>query len=134
MLLPHWRLWGNNNGEVWAKLDAGTDDYFKRVNRTSFSLDHVIENIIMASRLCPLCIQSLFMQIDRDLPSDKEIEAYISRLNSIQQAGGEIRQVQVYSIARQPAEAFVESLPDDILDGIAGRVKTATGLDVVTFH
>ncbi len=125
---------GNNNGEIWAKLDAGTDAYFKKVNRTSFSLEHVVENTIKASRLCPLCIQSLFMRIDKEPPSDKEIEAYVSRLNSIRQAGGEIRQVQVYSIARQPAEAFVTSLPSEILDDIADRVKNATGLDVVTYH
>ena len=32
-----------NHGEIWAKLDAGTADYFDRINRTPFAFAHILQ-------------------------------------------------------------------------------------------
>ena len=54
-----------NNGEIWAKLDAGTEEYFRRTMRTKVPFERVLENITEAARVRPLVIQSLFMRVRR---------------------------------------------------------------------
>src|ERR1051326_556361 len=46
--------------EIWAKLDAGTQQYMNTINRTSMSLRKVLDNILLAGRQRPIVIQSLF--------------------------------------------------------------------------
>ena len=39
-----------NDGEVWAKLDAGTEGYYKLVNRTTVRLDRILHNLLVTAR------------------------------------------------------------------------------------
>jgi wyosine [tRNA(Phe)-imidazoG37] synthetase (radical SAM superfamily) len=123
-----------NQGEIWAKLDAGTEEYFALVNRPNFPLSHVMENIIAAARGRPVCIQSLFMEIRGQAPTEVEIAAYVARLNEVTAAGGRVQLVQVYTTARQPAEAYVRPLPDIAVAAIAERVRRETGLPTAAFY
>lgn len=111
-----------HNGEIWAKLDAGSEPYYRLVERTSIPLSRVIANIATAGRKRPLVIQSLFMRIDSAGPDEAEISAYVQRLKDLLDGGCRIRLVQVYTVARQTAEANVTPLPDQALDDIARRV------------
>ncbi len=113
----------NNNGEIWAKLDAGTQDYYRKVNRPNYPLRHVVDNIIDAAMERPVVIQSLFMRLDGDPPSRREISEYVSRLSEIAEAGGEIDRVQIYTIARRPAESFATPLSRDELEAISQRTQ-----------
>lgn len=121
-----------HQGEIWAKLDAGTEDYYRLVERTSIPLSRVLENIAAAGRQRPLVIQSLFMTIHGQGPGPDEIAAYVGRLRDLIAAGCQIKLVQVYTIARQTAEAFVAPLPDPALEAIAAQVRQA-GLPVETY-
>ena len=122
-------LLDRHNGEIWAKLDAGTEEYFQRVNVPSHSLDHVLQNILAVARVRPVVIQSLFMRIDGEPPPASEIGAYVDRLRGLCDAGGRVRQVQVYTVARNPAQPCVSALSADELERIADRVRSA-GLPV----
>ncbi|MEZ6058285.1 MAG: radical SAM protein [Planctomycetaceae bacterium] len=117
-----------NQGEVWAKLDAGTAEYYHEIDRTKIPFARIIENITNAARIRPLVIQSLFMRVNGLPPSDAEITAYVRRLKEMTAAGGSIRLVQVYTVARPPAESFVSSLTTEEVDHIANRVECETGL------
>ena len=123
-----------HNGEIWAKLDAGTQETFERINRCNFPLTHVMENIIAAARVRPICIQSLFMNIQGQAPSSDELAAYIDRLKEVVAAGGMIKKVQVYTVARRPAEAFVTPLSAAQLRAISERVQRQTGLPTQAYH
>lgn len=118
----------HNNGEIWAKLDAGTAELYQLVNRPNYPLSHVIENIIHAARVRPVVIQSLFMRLHGLGPSETEIAAYIDRLHEITRAGGRIELVQVYTVARRPAESFVAALSDEEVDAITRQVRDKAGL------
>jgi wyosine [tRNA(Phe)-imidazoG37] synthetase (radical SAM superfamily) len=112
-----------NNGEIWAKLEAGTDEYYQLIERTKVPFRRVLDNIAAAAKVRPLVIQSLFMRIKEAAPPEAEIEAFCERLSEIVSAGGKLKLVQVYTVARPPAESFVTSLTDAELEAIAAKVR-----------
>ncbi|MCD4825905.1 MAG: radical SAM protein [Phycisphaerae bacterium] len=125
------------NGEIWAKLDAGTEDFFQQVNRPAAGLNlaNICDGIREASTACPLTIQTLFFRLDSQPPSRDEINAYIDRLRHIIDTGGRIRLVQLHTIARSPASSQVSTLPDDQLDAIAETVRQAIApIPVKTYY
>jgi wyosine [tRNA(Phe)-imidazoG37] synthetase (radical SAM superfamily) len=123
----------NNNGEIWAKLDAGTEEWFRVVNRANVSLAQVVKNITATARRYSITIQSLWMRLHGQAPPQREIEAFAERLAGILDAGGRIALVQVYSVARQTAEDYVEPLDRGDLERIAAHVRRRTGLPTATF-
>ncbi len=123
-----------NNGEIWGKLDAGTEDYYQRVDRTQVKLAEVMENLIAAARKRPIVIQSLFMRLDGAGPPPAEQAAYCDRLNEIVAAGGRIKLVQIHTIARRPAESFATPLENAEVDALAEMVGKRTGLAVARYY
>ena len=127
-----------NDGEVWAKLDAGTEGYFKLINRTKIPFKRVLKNIAACAKARPVVIQSLFMKVHELAPSDAEIGAYCDRLREI----GNIKLVQVYTIARKPmtvvdgvpAWRFVTALSNAEVDAITKRVRRETGAPAESFY
>ena len=123
-----------NQGEIWAKLEAGTDEYYRLVERTTIPFRQILDNITAAARVRPLVIQALFMQIHGEPPQLAELEAFADRLNEITAAGGRLKLVQIYTVARQPAESFVAPLADAEVDAIVELVRHRTGLQTAGFH
>lgn len=117
------KLLDENNGEIWAKLEAGTDAYFQLVERTKVPFQRVLDNIAAAARVRPIVIQSLFMRVNGEAPPPAEIDAFCSRLREIQASGGNLKLVQVYTVARPPAESFVTPLTQAELTAIAAQVE-----------
>ena len=123
-----------NQGEIWAKLDAGTEEYYHLIERTRIPFQRILDNLTAAASVRPLVIQSLFMRVNGAGPDEQEIAEYGRRLNEITAAGGSIRLVQVYTVARPPAESFVMPLSDSEVDSIADTVASATGLAVERYY
>lgn len=123
-----------NQGEIWAKLEAGTEEYYKLVERTSIPFQRILDNIADAARVRPLVIQALFMRINDQPPSRHELEEFCRRLNEIINQGGRLKLVQIYTVARQPAESFVTPLTDDEVDELVKMVRERTALDVKGFY
>ncbi|MCH2599985.1 MAG: radical SAM protein [Pirellulales bacterium] len=123
-----------NQGEIWAKLDAGSDDYYQLIERTSIPFQQILDNLEAAAQVRSLVIQSLFMQVNQEAPTEKELELYCDRLAQILAAGGQISLVQVYTIARRPAESFVTALADHEVDRIVELVTSKTGIQAVGYY
>lgn len=123
-----------NQGEIWAKLEAGTDAYFQLVERTSIPFRQVLDNITAAARRRPLVIQALFMRIHGQPPPPAEQEAFCDRLREIVAAGGQLKLVQIYTVARRPAEDFVAPLARTEVDALAALVRARTGLPTAAFY
>ena len=122
-----------NNGEIWAKLDAGTEDYYRTINRPNVPLQTVLDNILDVARVRPIVVQSLWMSVKETPPPDEEVDAFANRLRDITDQDGHIKLVQVYTTARQTAEAYVAPLDPDQLDAIATRIKATAKVPVTTF-
>ncbi len=127
------RIMDRSNGEIWAKLDAGTEEYYQIINRPNFPLSHVIENIVSAARIRPVTIQSLFMRVHGRPPPDEEIIAFTDRLNEMRTAGARLDLIQIYTVARPPAQECVTSLSREELDAISRTVKQRTSLPVQSY-
>ncbi len=121
-------LW-KSGGRVWAKLDAGTQSWFERVDGTKLSLEKVTQNIIWASRQHPIVLQCMFHRFGDEAPSDAEIKAWVDRVCSIVDAGGQVEWVQIYTTARVPSDPSVLPLEKSFLQGIADSLTNALGID-----
>ncbi len=127
-----------HEGEIWAKLDAGTEPYFKLINRTAIPFERVLHNIRDCARQRPLVIQSLFLKLHGRGPDEPEIAAWCARLREI----GNIKLVQVYTLARQamtlvdgrPASEMVTALADAEVDAITARVRSEVGVPAESFY
>ncbi|MBN2579934.1 MAG: radical SAM protein [Pirellulales bacterium] len=127
-------LLDRNHGEIWAKLDAGTEAYYRQVARSAVPFQRILTNLRDAARARPIVIQSLFPQMHGLPPPPEEIPAYCRRLGEILAAGGKIQTVQIYTVARAPADFWVTPLPDADLDRIAETVRRETGVDATAYY
>lgn len=124
-----------SDGELWAKLDAGTESYYEEICVPGGSrLEKILANILAAARVRPVVIQSLFLRQRDTSPPPAEIEAYCARLREIVAGGGKIKLVQVYTVARPPAVKSVTPLSDAEVDAITRRVRETTGLPAESFY
>lgn len=119
--------------EIWAKLDAGTQDYMRRVNKPDCAIERILENILQIARERPVVIQSLFPAIDRTPAAPHEIEAYVERLKWLKEAGARVSLVQIYSATRPTPHSECSHLPLRTLSAIATRVRDAAGIKAEVF-
>jgi hypothetical protein len=94
----------------------------------------VLENIRDAARRRPIVIQAMFLRLRGEPPSEAEREAFCERLNEILADGGAIKLVQVYTVARVPAEDYVAPLTDAEVDAISELVRKRTGLVAEAYY
>jgi wyosine [tRNA(Phe)-imidazoG37] synthetase (radical SAM superfamily) len=123
-----------NNGEIWAKLDAGTEEYFRAVNRPNVTLGAVLDNILDAARVRPVVIQSLWFRMHGEPPAEQELEAYCRCLNSILANEGRLKSVQLYSTARDPAEPCASALTNPELDRLAAFVRQRVAVPIEIYY
>jgi wyosine [tRNA(Phe)-imidazoG37] synthetase (radical SAM superfamily) len=128
------KILDHNNGEIWAKLEAGTDAYYQLIERTPIPFRQILANITAAARVRPVVIQSLFMRVNGEPPSAEELAAFCDRLNEITAAGGQLKLVQVYTVARRPAESYVTPLEEAEVDAIVELVRRRTGLPAIGYY
>lgn len=119
--------------EIWAKLDAGTQAHFNKVNRSEVPLEKILANILAIGRQRPVVIQSLFPAIKDEAPPLQEVEAYAQRLLELKNAGAQISLVQVYSATRPTMNSEFGHLPLKVLSNIAHVVRQTTGLRAEVF-
>lgn len=131
-----------HEGEVWAKLDAGTEEYFRFIERAAVPFARILQNITQCAQARPIVIQSLFMKVYGHGPAAEEIAAYAARLQEIMSAGGRIKSVQICTIARKPMTVIngrlaweaVTPLSNAEVDAIAHSVHHRTGLTAESYY
>lgn len=120
--------------EVWAKLDAGTQKYWKKIARPkNITLQKILGNILGLARQRPVVIQSLFPVVNNQVPPGAEIEAYAQRLKDLTDAGAQISLVQIYSTTRPMFHPNCGHLPLKGLSLIAQAVRQIAGLRAEVF-
>lgn len=113
------------NGEIWAKLDAGTEAYYRAINRSAIPFPRILDNLLATARRWPLVIQTLFLQWQGQGPSDSEVDAYCARLRHILDQGGALKEIQLYTVARPTPEPEAKALAATAMDAVAAKVRKA---------
>lgn len=122
-----------NHGEYWCKLDAGSEPYYRLVNRSAVRFDRILANLLETARARPIVVQTLFLKVNGSPMPPEELAAYCDRLKAITREGGRIREVHAYTIARPTPEPWATKLSATELRGIAAEVHQRTGLQVEVF-
>ncbi len=120
------------HGELWAKLDAGTEAHYQRMNRSQVPFQRILDNLLQVGRSRPLVVQSMFSRVGGEGPDEAELDAYIENLRQLAANGCRIDRVQVYTAARRTALRDVTPLEPTALHAIAGRIR-ALGLAAESF-
>jgi wyosine [tRNA(Phe)-imidazoG37] synthetase (radical SAM superfamily) len=123
-----------NHGEVWGKLDAGTEAYYHRVNRSHVRFERILKNLLETARVRPIVIQSLFLRVHGEAMPAAELQAYCTQLNEIVRDGGKIKEVHAYTVARPTPEPYATALGAAGLEAIGEAIRRQTGLPVFTFE
>lgn len=110
-------------GEVWAKLDAGSEHDYKRIDRSNVPYQRVVDNIARCGQQRDLVIQTMLLAENGTPPDDTFIDAYLSRIEKLLQRGCRIKAIQLYTIARQTAEMHVSALDATQLQATAQRIR-----------
>jgi len=116
---------------IWLKLDAGTNFWYKKMNRSVLPFEKIIEKIKEFTARAPVTIQTMICAVDGEGPPKEEAEAWEKLLVELVQAGGAkgntgIRKVQVYGKARPaPEDPKASALPVICLEERAASLRAA---------
>jgi wyosine [tRNA(Phe)-imidazoG37] synthetase (radical SAM superfamily) len=109
--------------ELWCKLDAGSEGYFQLVDGTRFPFARLLRNLLDVARERPIVIQAMFLAWQGQAPPEAEVEAWLGCLRALRAEGGAIDHVQVYTVARRPADPRATPLAAERLESIAARAR-----------
>jgi len=124
-----------NNGQIWAKLDAGTEKHYQAMNRSGVSLEQIIDNLKFAGKRWPITIQTMFLEWKGDAPSEQEINSYIDRLKYLLDADIQLQELQLYTVARPTPELEARPLSPVMMDKIANYIaKELHNISVDVFY
>jgi wyosine [tRNA(Phe)-imidazoG37] synthetase (radical SAM superfamily) len=123
-----------NRGEIWAKLDAGTEAYYREINRTQVPFSRILENLAATAARWPIVIQTLFLEWQGRGPSAGEVEAYVQCLKAVAERG-RLQGLQLYTVARPTPEPEARPLPAAEMDRLAAQVGDGLpGIPVEVFY
>lgn len=119
------QLLTSQQGEIWGKLDAGSEAHFQSMSRSRFTLDHIEKNLTLTVRDFPLRIQTMLCAVNGMAPSQKELDLYLERVRRIQSANPKnLLEVQLYTIIRRTATENVTPLPAEYLQDTAKWIQS----------
>lgn len=117
------------NGEVWFKLDAGTQAGIARINDVNIKPEAHLQRLRNCAAVCPTFVQTCLFALDGEAPSEAETVAYLGLLNQVK---SHLQGVHLYGYARPSYQAEatrISRLPHEKLEAVADRIR-ALGLTV----
>ena len=117
---------------IWLKLDAGTGDWYARMNRSPVPFSALLDRIRELVRRAPVILQTMLCRINGEAPSAEEAAAWTAlaaELAALDAApGAGIQGVQIYGKARPaPEDPLAGALGPDYLEECAQALQNALG-------
>lgn len=111
-------------GEIWAKLDAGSDSWYRKISRSRVPLEKIQANIEATVRDFPLRVQTMLCKIGTEYPDESEINLYVNRLKRIYHANPKnLLGIQLYGVVRHTAIPDVHPLEKTFFENVAQRIR-----------
>ncbi len=109
------------------KLDAGDPDTFERVNKPApgITFDQIVEGLCL---LPEKILQSMFVGGSMENARAEQIDRWIATVARVRPTA-----VQIYSLARRPADRSLRPVPPQQLRDIAARLHDVTGIPASVF-
>lgn len=117
------------NGEVWFKLDGGTQAGIARINDVNIKPEAHLQRLRNCVAVCPTFVQTCLFAMDGEPPSEEDTEAYLGLLDQVK---SDLQGVHLYGYARpsyQVEAPRISRLPHEKLEAMAKRIR-ALGLIV----
>lgn len=117
------------NGEVWFKLDGGTQAGIARINDVNIKPEAHLQRLRNCAAVCPTFVQTCLFALDGEPPSEPETVAYLGLLSQVK---SHLQGVHLYGYARPSYQAEaprISRLPHEKLEAVADRIR-ALGLTV----
>lgn len=117
------------NGEVWFKLDGGTQAGIARINDVNIKPEAHLQRLRNCVAVCPTFVQTCLFAMDGEPPSEEDTEAYLGLLDQVK---SDLQGVHLYGYARpsyQLEAPRISRLPHEKLEAMAKRIR-ALGLIV----
>ena len=107
-----------------VKIDAGTDDMFRRLNRPVCEM--AVDDLIAGMKALPsFTSQTMFIAAPIDNTAPDHLEAWMDVMDTVRPS-----LAQIYSIDRRPADPSVQAVERETLEAIARRLMDRTGVPV----
>jgi len=119
----------NPSLNIWLKLDAGTPEWYQKINRSALPHDQLIEKIKEFTSSSPVTIQTMLCAINGEPPPEAEAQAWEAlvcelAVNAALKKNGGIRKVQLYGKARPaPEDPLATELPVEYLKKRAASLR-----------
>ena len=110
--------------EIWAKLDGGTEKLHTQLSRSSFPFAEIVRSITDFSRSVPLTLQTMVIYDNRTGNVYFDCQAYAATINKILNNGGQIKAIQLYTVARVPVESWVVPVSDKEIVSFAQQLSS----------
>jgi len=104
--------------DIWLKLDAGTEEWYKKINRCALQYEKLIEKIKEFTSCAAVTIQTMLCAINGEAPSEIETNAWEALVCELaEKKCANIHKVQMYGKARSaPEDPLASSLPEEYLE------------------
>ena len=117
-------LIGQQNGEIWFKVDHASEAGSKKINGIGRSAEQTRAALLLCAQHAPTWVQTCFFSIDGQDADEPECRAYLDFIASVRT---QIHGVYLYGLARpsmQPDAKRLSAFPHDSLQIFAQRISS----------
>jgi histidinol dehydrogenase len=118
--------------DIWLKVDAGTEDWYNKMNRSAIPFEKLIDIEKKFVSCAAVTVQTMLCAIDGEQPSQTEKQAWEELIcelaaGTVKEAKDDgVRKVQIYGKARSsPEDPLASPLPGDYLEERAASLRMA---------
>jgi len=113
----------NSALDIWLKFDAGTEGWYKKMNRSEIIHNELIAKIKEFAYNAPVTLQTMLCAIEGSVPPPDE-EMIWEKMAVYLAGSGNIRKVQIYGKARpSPEDPLSSRLPAEYLESRASNLR-----------
>ncbi len=111
-------------GEIWTKLDAGSESWYRKISRSRVPLERIQANIESTVKKFPIRVQTMLCRIGSEFPDENEIGLYVNRLKRIYLSCPQnLLGIQLYGVVRHTALPDVHPIEKAFLAEVAQRIR-----------
>ena len=114
------------DGEVWLKVDGGTESRRKLINDAAISKAQILRAALAVPAQLRLKLQSCFFALDGHAPDAQAVTAYLELVRGLRAHGAPIESILLYGLARpstQPEAPRLSTLPEAWFEQVAGPLR-----------